>query len=247
MKSKILRLIKNPKKEYKNIFSFFKRNWGLIRPGFFEFFGVDKYSKPYPQHTQLLKHLNFNNGFFVEVGGNDGFSFDPTYYLEKFKGWKGVIVEPLDYAKKCKKKRNKSFVYNCAAGNPVKEGDEVEINDCGPMSVISGNDSKQWVDSAEKFLSITAIKKTVKIFSLTYLLDEFFKKNYYRDFDLLVVDVEGYEVSVIKGLDFSLYAPKYILIEAHTQTKLDEIIKCLPGQYLLIEKLGAHDYLFKNN
>ena len=244
MENKILRLVKNPKKEYKNIFSFFRRNWTLFRPGFFEFFGLDKYSKPYPQHDQLLKYLNFKNGFFVEVGGNDGFSFDPTYYLEKFIGWSGIIVEPLSYARNCKKNRSKSFVYNVAAGNPVVEGEEEEINDCGPMSVIEGSNSKQWVNSAEKLLSLKAKKINVKIFSLTYLLDNYFLKNKSRNIDILVIDVEGYETNVIKGLDFSKYMPKYILVEAHTQEKLDEIIEALPKDYCLIEKLGDYDYLF---
>ena len=59
----------------------------------------DFLSKPYgvekmEYHNNLLKYIDFNSGFFIELGGYDGFFHSPTYYLEKFKNWQGILVEP---------------------------------------------------------------------------------------------------------------------------------------------------------
>lgn len=36
-----------------------------------------------------------DNVFFIQVGANDGKSFDPIYDAVKTYGWSGVVMEPL--------------------------------------------------------------------------------------------------------------------------------------------------------
>ena len=33
-------------------------------------------------------------GFCLEIGGGDGFANSNTFILEKYHGWKGILVEP---------------------------------------------------------------------------------------------------------------------------------------------------------
>ena len=33
-------------------------------------------------------------GTFIEVGANDGITYSNTYFLEKFRQWKGICIEP---------------------------------------------------------------------------------------------------------------------------------------------------------
>ena len=40
------------------------------------------------------RYLNYNNGFFIEVGGADGVIQSNTIHLERYKNWTGVLVEP---------------------------------------------------------------------------------------------------------------------------------------------------------
>jgi len=42
----------------------------------------------------ISSQFNNLNGFFLEVGGNDGFSQSNTKRLELFLGWSGILIEP---------------------------------------------------------------------------------------------------------------------------------------------------------
>jgi len=54
---------------------------------------------------KLLKYLNFNNGFFIEAGANDGVNQSNTLMYEQKYGWSGLLIEPsfIKY-EECKKK-----------------------------------------------------------------------------------------------------------------------------------------------
>ena len=57
---------------------------------------------------QMEKYLNYNNGFYIELGAYDGITQSNTYYYEKNKNWKGLLIEPIEHVfKKCKKNREK--------------------------------------------------------------------------------------------------------------------------------------------
>src|SRR4051812_7716391 len=58
--------------------------------------GSDALSKfaPYDMQEQLLEIIG-PNGFFVEAGANDGLEQSNTYWLERFHGWRGVLVEAI--------------------------------------------------------------------------------------------------------------------------------------------------------
>ena len=60
--------------------------------------------------------------------------------------------------------------------------------------------------------------------------------------DFLSLDVEGNELNVLKGLDFSRYGFKYLLIEARNPREVADFL--LPRGYGLREQVSSHDYLF---
>ena len=61
----------------------------------------------------IEKYVDYDGGFFVEIGANDGISQSNTYHLEKKRGWKGVLVEPVPHNFfRCKLERsNKTKIY----------------------------------------------------------------------------------------------------------------------------------------
>jgi FkbM family methyltransferase len=60
--------------------------------------------------------------------------------------------------------------------------------------------------------------------------------------DFLSLDVEGYEVDVLSGLDFSKHKPKLILVETKSPREISEKLKEL---YELIAQISHHDYLYR--
>jgi len=45
----------------------------------------------------MLKYIDYPNGFFIEAGANDGIAQSYTYELEK-NGWRGILIEPSSEA-----------------------------------------------------------------------------------------------------------------------------------------------------
>lgn len=60
--------------------------------------------------------------------------------------------------------------------------------------------------------------------------------------DLFSLDVEGFEINVLNGIDFEELSIGYILIET---SNIDSVKEILSRYYKLIETLSKHDYLFK--
>ena len=56
-------------------------------------------------------------------------------------------------------------------------------------------------------------KKLINIKVDYYCLNEILPKINVENFDYLSVDVEGWELEVLKGIDFKKYTPKVLLVE----------------------------------
>ena len=71
------------------------------------------------------------------------------------------------------------------------------------------------------------------------LIDEFTLSD-----DFFSLDVEGFENSVLKGLDLDRSAPTFLLVECHNLERLAEAKLTLANHYSIEQKLTQHDYLF---
>lgn len=204
-----------------------------LRRRLYESFGSFKYSKMALSDLddKLAPFLNFKGGVFIEAGANDGVSQSNTYYLEKARGWRGVLVEPVPRLfEKCKNNRKKSVVYNCALVSPEEEGDIVNIcesGDRGLLSKISENNNRlDGVVTAVCGRTLTSVLSEVRL----------------ERIDFFSLDVEGYELSVLKGFDFSKVTPRFILVET---AQVENVDQCLRHDYDRIAQLTFHDYMYQ--
>ena len=196
---------------------------------------------------QLLDAL-FNQkrgGFFVELGANDGLTQSNTAFLEKERGWKGILIEPsLEGVQLCKQNRPASNVFHCAC-----------VSKDYPSSTIEGDFTQSWLMG-----SVAGTRRpvgalcSVPACTLESVLDQ---GGCPARFDLLSLDVEGYELNVLKGLDLTKHRPQYFLIEIYTKD-YDAIMTHLSEKkYSLVSNVsgytketnpgwdGSHnDYLF---
>lgn len=199
---------------------------------------------------EIIKFLDYRNGFFIEIGANDGIRESNTYYLEKNLNWKGILIEPVkENFEKCKKNRSsKNFYYNSACVSFSYKKKEVELiySDLMTVPLNLENDNQNLpADHAElgkKYLKKNqSIKRiTAKAKTLNEILD---KTNAPRLIDFLSLDVEGSEIEVLKGINHSLFSFKYILIECRNLKKMREFLQEIG--YELILDLKNYDYLFK--
>jgi FkbM family methyltransferase len=218
------------------------RKW---RRHLYESLGSDRYSRPSLNQIdrQLEKYLPYRSGFFIEVGANDGFAQSNTYYLERFCGWHGILIEPIPRLyRACVRERPKSYVFNCAL---VAAGDQrrcVTMLDSGLMSLVEGSRGSRAADLAhiERGKQVQGLRVcpevTVPVRTLTSILDEV----QVQKIDLFSLDVEGYELAVLKGLDLRRYRPTYMLIETSVR---DQVQTYLADEYDIIDELSHHDIL----
>src|SRR3954454_19731642 len=70
-----------------------------------------------------LAELIGGDGYFVEAGANDGYAQSNTYYLERFHGWRGLLVEPIpSLAAEARRNRPDASVVECALTSPSTAG-----------------------------------------------------------------------------------------------------------------------------
>lgn len=151
-----------------------------------------------------------NGKTFVEIGAHDGESVSNTSCLAD-AGWRGIYVEPVyEYFLKCLERHvdNDVAVANYAIG--MEEGEyKIYKND-----VLSSLSSEHADIAISKFKYPEWSTTTCRLIRLESLL------NKYRvpiNFDLLVVDTEGYEDYVFYSFDLKKWKPRMIIAEITDQ------------------------------
>lgn len=196
---------------------------------------------------KLEKYLNFDEGFFIEAGANDGYFQSNTYFLEKKRRWSGVLVEGIpELFEKARMQRKKSVVYNCALVSNKFPDPTVTMHYANLMSVVEGSlrDKEEQEKHIKRGLCSQPEKQsysvTVPARTLESVLDECSRL---PNIDFFSLDVEGLELDVLKGINLSRYRPKYILVEARFFGEVNSFLES--HCYKMIDKLSHHDYLYR--
>jgi FkbM family methyltransferase len=224
---------------------FLRRIWRRRRRPLYEFFGSDRWSHLALNDLdhKLKKYLDFENGTFIEAGGNDGLSQSNTYWFERFRGWRGILVEPVpDQAELCRRNRPRAEVINAAlvADSSITS---VRIKAARLMAFIPGTrpkaEEEMHLAFAMKVQELTEISEIV-VPALT--LASVLAAAPCRKVDFLSLDVEGYEIPVLQGMDPERNRPSLILVETKD---LEGVLEALKGHYRIVDQLSHHDYLLK--
>jgi FkbM family methyltransferase len=175
--------------------------------------GLDRYSRPaaYDLDVQLDAIIDRDGGYFVEAGANDGYQQSNTYWLEKFRGWRGLLVEPMpELAAEARRNRQRSTVIQSALVPPDHDG-PVRMRFGDLTSSVSGTQPDDWTDQGLVFGWRDPYELDVPGRTLSELLDEVGAP----DVDLLSLDIEGFEPQALRGLDLDRHRPRFILVEIH--------------------------------
>lgn len=183
-------------------------------------------------------------GFFIEAGANDGFVQSNTYFLERARGWRGLLIEPTPFlAEAARRERPASTVVQCGLVAPDYEGDTLELRFGGSMTVVEDPTAAEWVSESQTNMALDEGEHvfTVPARTLSSVLDEIAAP----EVDLLSLDVEGYEEYVLRGLDFERHAPRYCLIEVGMRAERGAVEAILGDRYRPVEELSPYDVLYE--
>jgi len=156
-------------------------------------------------------------GVFVEVGAADPLYLSISKHFRD-SGWNVISIEPNPYfVKRHREVGNRVLEYACG---PIDEDNiEFEIarpkveGSKGPITYESFSAIKvkeEYKQNDPSFFSQMDIEK-IKVNMRR--LDTLLREDGITAIDILSVDVEGWELEVLSGLNFSLYAPKLLVVE----------------------------------
>mgnify|MGYP006146633403 FL=1 len=166
----------------------------------------------YLQDKLIEIFKNKKNGFFIELGANNGITQSNTIALEKYFNWKGILIEPSKIGyESCIKNRTNSLCFNYACVSDDYKEEYVEGDFDGHcMSSINGNRLNRNAHTKVKAMPLTKILDNCNV----------------KFIDFLSLDTEGYEYNILKGLDLDKYRPKYMLIELYPN-EFDNVLSYL--------------------
>nr|WP_319393027.1 FkbM family methyltransferase [uncultured Desulfobacter sp.] len=204
-----------------------------LRRKLFESFGSTRYSKPsYNNIENQLQEFLPKKGFYIEAGAVDGVFESNTYFLDEILGWHGILIEPMpDMFKRLSFNRKNAYKFNCA----------IVANESENMVLMENKHAMSAIETRSNDAGRKNEMLQVRGRTITSILDEV-KPDH---IDFFSLDVEGYELEVLKGLNFEKYKPKYLLIECLDDTKFAKVDQYISDKYILTDKLSYRDFLFK--
>ena len=181
-----------------------------------------------------------NNGFFLEIGADDGIRFSNSYFFEKHLNWDGICIEasPTRY-KELVNNRN-SINVNALVYSEITELEFLNIEGYGRgLSGIVEKYGKHEIRVEQSTKSDKTISKDV-IKLKTCTVDSILLQHNITHIDYLSLDVEGSELNVLQGIDFSRTNIDFMTVENnYNDANLKRYIE--EQGYQHIKRLGVDD------
>jgi FkbM family methyltransferase len=177
-------------------------------------------------------------GCCVEVGANDGRHGSTTLYFEE-NGWDCVLIEPN--AELCRQLRTHRVgqVFECAASDA--EG-------TATLQVAEGG---AFAHSLSTISEAPDAKRTIKrhgfgtrpVAVRTRRLDNILAEAGLSQIEFLSIDVEGHELSVLRGFSLERWQPRILIIEDNSFLGRSQVQRHLREHgYVRFHRTGVNDW-----
>lgn len=192
---------------------------------------------------KLLPSILNKSTFFIEVGANDGITQSNTFFLEKIYNARGLLIEPSQSNfEKCLSNRAKDNLYeNCALVDSEYDDEYIDLIYSDLMTITSKDSLRDTTKHLKKSRAYSD-KPNYSFSAKAYTLSKILDKYKIKIVDFLSLDVEGFELSVLKGIDFDKHHIRNILVETENYTLISSFLN--DKGFVLVKKLTNHDYLF---
>jgi FkbM family methyltransferase len=163
-------------------------------------------------------------GFYIECGALNGLSISNCKLLDESLGWSGLNIEPTEAFNELIINRPRNINIKAALGD--RDFDKVKFNE-SVTNLAASSFQVDMINKSYETKEINVVMYTYK--TLLEILG-------ISKVDFFSLDVEGYELNVIKGMFGSLALPTYFFIETHYSDK-EKI-------YGLLDELGYERVAF---
>lgn len=199
------------KKEYKKFYSNFILHKtapiDTTNTPYFSQYGQDWFlsTRCFPQST---------NGYFLDIGANLPEYLSNTLFFEKM-GWNGLAFEPITELCELWKEARTTRCLPIALGDCNKEI-IFKKSSTHQLSHVTSTKNELSPDFASSYEDITIQQNKISdILSAEGIIN----------IDFVSLDVEGYEINVLKGFDFNKVNVKYFLIENNGTTDEKQLVR----------------------
>jgi FkbM family methyltransferase len=195
---------------------------------------------------EIEKILGYRNGYFIEIGANNGINQSNTLYFEKFKGWCGLLIEPHPglFFQLQKNRSRKSICINAACTSFSFENDSMKMmySDLMTTSLEDFNilsNSTEHALLGTKYMVGQPSEFTARTNTMQQILEEV---NAPKRIDLFSLDVEGSEFEVLSGINHEMYRFNLICVETSDIPRMKTFMAKL--NYELLKQATHHDLFF---
>jgi FkbM family methyltransferase len=185
---------------------------------------------------QILARLfsDTEMGTCVEVGAHNGVQLSNTYYFEQI-GWRCVLVEPAPHLCAAIRKHRRSPVFECAASE--REGQAI-------LHTVEGADVYSTLkETGGPDRAASEGDKTQGTPVRTRRLDDILVEARVDRIEFISIDVEGHEMSVLRGFSIERWKPRIAIIEDNSDLSDDSVARFLRDRgYVRFYRTGVNDW-----
>uniref|UniRef100_A0A0N7ZDK1 Methyltransferase FkbM domain-containing protein n=1 Tax=Scylla olivacea TaxID=85551 RepID=A0A0N7ZDK1_SCYOL len=206
---------------------------------------------PFIHHYIKRLFSGETDGFFVEAGALDGQVLSNTLWLERECGWRGLLVEPDPFSYSCLlTKHRKAWTSNTCLSPSGLTNTSVHVS----LSLAPMFTSPRWyMKGASHELGVTMrnpsydnyLNSGVKSFSLVscFPLATYLRALNVTVVDLLSLDTQGSEISIIKTFPWEKVHVRAVVVEVAAPEFQHDFVEYMRGRGFTL--VGHYnDYIF---